>query len=296
MGNNTLETILGGIGRKEQVNQYKEALVGDILPRNANGEVEALAANLGSVSVPFKELHATVINRGTARKKKEFLTAGSYSFNVPDGVTEVKVILAGGGGGGSISVGSGTPAFGGGHGAGACVLIVPVSSGDILSGSVGAGGSGAYSTGAALLAGNAGSQTTVSKNGISLAAALGGGGGSTGLFSTTCGGVTVNDMSNLIASSSGGVGSVANFHSQSTGGLTGKGGVGLWAGGGSIGNGGIGYNNNGYTTGGGGGYSNGGNGSNSKGPWVGGAGGNGGAIIYYDLPSWATDPNNGVDA
>jgi len=57
MGDNTLQTIVPGASKPNDVNQYKTALSGDILPRNANGEVEDGAGSLGSSSRPFTKLY-----------------------------------------------------------------------------------------------------------------------------------------------------------------------------------------------------------------------------------------------
>lgn len=272
MGNNTLSTVIGGIGRPTQVNQYKEALSGDILPRNADGEVEALAANLGSQAVPFKELHATVINKGATRKKKEFLTAGSHTFTVPEGVNEVKVILAGGGSGVAKTINSGL-AVGCGGGCGEATLMV--AGGDILSISAGAGGAIAS---AAITLGGKGGDSSLSVNGV---AALSAGinrqiavdkpffvvqNSAISLFSS--------DMSDSESYSPSGRSNCPPTSSGYSVAVSGQGGPSFKAG--SI-----------FGTGGAGG---------GIVAAIDSTGANGGAIIYYDLPSWSTDPNNGVDA
>ena len=68
MGDNTLATIQQGtVGNPEQVNQYKEALSGDILPRNVQGEVEDSASSIGSETARVKDVHMAgfIFNEGT---------------------------------------------------------------------------------------------------------------------------------------------------------------------------------------------------------------------------------------
>jgi microcystin-dependent protein len=50
----------------EHVNQYKTALVGDIVPRNNSGQPESNAGNLGTNNYPFNQLHVKTINVGGA--------------------------------------------------------------------------------------------------------------------------------------------------------------------------------------------------------------------------------------
>lgn len=58
MGNNSLATkSLGQVIAPEDPNQYKQALSGDLFPRNSAGEVGNETASLGSDSVKFKSLH-----------------------------------------------------------------------------------------------------------------------------------------------------------------------------------------------------------------------------------------------
>ena len=126
MGNNTLETILGGIGRKEQVNQYKEALVGDILPRNANGEVEALAANLGNESVPFSGVTVKgPVSVLGIKKSQTVTTSQTFSFPV-DAYCKMAEIYSDGGVGanGVFSGNSNDGSHSGGGGGGGCSIIV----------------------------------------------------------------------------------------------------------------------------------------------------------------------------
>lgn len=70
--------------------------------------------------------------------------AGQYEFEVPDGVTDVSMVLVGGGGGGAASTSSQNGVAGGGGGGGALMWRngVSVTSGQILYVTVGAGGTG----------------------------------------------------------------------------------------------------------------------------------------------------------
>lgn len=130
MGNNTLSTVVGGIGQPTQVNQYKEALSGDILPRNVDGEVEALAANLGSSAAPFSgaSIRGPVDILGV--DKAQTVTS-SQTFSFPSGAYEKKCIVfsnAGLGSAGGVSGNSTSGScWGGGGGGGASVVAIDLS-------------------------------------------------------------------------------------------------------------------------------------------------------------------------
>ena len=264
MGNNTLSTITGGIGRKEQVNQYKDALVGDILPRNLNGEVENLAGNLGSAETPFRELHATIINRGTTRKKKEFLTVGNHTFTVPDGVSEIWGYLVGSGSGASyITVNNNPVTTKGGLIAGFRLSVVAGDSISIFAGTGGADG-----------ASSPGQDTTLAINGVQ---------------SILCRGIgyTVDNAAAIIT---GNQSKFLSFCDLNKGSSNSDSAFHRWRGEYWSG---VSYADGFQMTAGNAASRRGGAGIVQASGYV---GGNGGAIIYYDLPSWATDPNNGVDA
>ncbi|MEU0571926.1 glycine-rich domain-containing protein [Nonomuraea sp. NPDC005983] len=81
-----------------------------------------------------------------AATTKPYTTPGQYTFTVPSGVPEIKVVLTGAGGGGdtSNSTAPGAPAFGGGGGGGGATstCTLPVRPGDTLTITVGTGGAG----------------------------------------------------------------------------------------------------------------------------------------------------------
>lgn len=118
MGDNTLQTIIPGAAKPNDVNQFKEALSGDILPRNAQGEVEDKAGSAGDDTRKLANVHTQEINlygnirmRGT-RVTKVFTSSGSWEC--PEGVYEASFVCAGAGGSGS-SIG-GVQGLGGGGG------------------------------------------------------------------------------------------------------------------------------------------------------------------------------------
>ena len=60
MGTNTIVTVIEGTtGTVSQLNQYKTALTGDLLPRNAAGEIEDEAGSVGSTTEQIKDVHMT---------------------------------------------------------------------------------------------------------------------------------------------------------------------------------------------------------------------------------------------
>ena len=101
---------------------------------------------------------------------------GTYTFTVPDGVTEVSAVAIGGGGGSGSSLGTGQSSGGGGGGGGLAWGTFTVTPGEDLTVVVGAGGAGAgpgYG-----VAGNAGEDSSISRASTVL---LQGGGGGAGL-------------------------------------------------------------------------------------------------------------------
>ncbi len=142
-----------------------------------------------------------------------YLTAGTFNFTVPDGVTRIRarVIGGGGGAGGSATAKSG----GGGGGGGYAESWITVTPGQVLSISVGAGGAGGT-------AGNTGSSGSVSSVSGFLSA-------SGGLFGDAGGGGTG-------AGGFGGAGTGGDINSTGSDGSDGTaaGNVGAGAGGGSV--------------------------------------------------------------
>ena len=118
-----------------------------------NGELEHTVNGTVSTivdpgSYPFT-IGASTDNSGTIGDAV-FTTPGQYTFTVPDGVTDVSMVLVGGGGGGATSTTSANGQAGGGGGGGALMWRngYTVSSGDVLYVTVGEGGSGGtYTTG-----------------------------------------------------------------------------------------------------------------------------------------------------
>jgi hypothetical protein len=117
----------------------------------------------------------------------EYLTSGAFSFTVPARVTVVRCKFFGGGGGGAGGnngvVGANNSAPGGGGGAGAQTreLLIVCVPGDVITGTIGAGGTG----GTATAAGSDGADTIVYLNGVEVGRAVGGLGGSAGSNVTT---------------------------------------------------------------------------------------------------------------
>lgn len=142
-----------------------------------------------------------------------YLTAGTFTFTVPDGVTRIRARVVGGGGGagGSATAKSG----GGGGGGGYAESWITVTPGQVLSISVGAGGAGGT-------AGNTGSSGSVSSVSGFLSA-------SGGLFGDAGGGGTG-------AGGFGGAGTGGDINSTGSDGSDGAavGNVGAGAGGGSV--------------------------------------------------------------
>ena len=208
MGNNTLSTVIGGIGRPTQVNQYKEALSGDILPRNVDGEVETNAAGLGSATVEFdhlfvKDLFVSGFN-GTSGTvySQTFLTSGT--FLIPEKAFDVVIFAVGGGGAaGSYAERSSSFYCGGGGGGGGVAMFKPaVIGGETISITIGAscvisgagwsvtasqGSPGVSATGVTIRTGTGGAGGSVSFSNILLSqfvvAQKGGSGGSGGYYS-----------------------------------------------------------------------------------------------------------------
>ena len=102
--------------------------------------------------------------------------AGSYTFTVPNGVTQVSAVCIGGGGGSASCLGNGGSSGGGGGGGGLAYGTFAVTPGETLSIEVGAGGAGAgpgYG-----VAGSDGGDSRIRRGATVL---LGGGGGARGL-------------------------------------------------------------------------------------------------------------------
>ena len=101
---------------------------------------------------------------------------GTYSFDVPAGVTEISAVAIGGGGGAAFCTGSNASSAGGGGGGGTAWGTFTVTPGETLTVVVGTGGMGGESAGA--IAGASGGNSTISRGGTTL---LNGGGGAGGV-------------------------------------------------------------------------------------------------------------------
>ena len=64
MGDNTLQTVIPGPSAPNDINQFKTALSGNILPRNVQGETENKAGSLGSATKSFDSIYVETINSG----------------------------------------------------------------------------------------------------------------------------------------------------------------------------------------------------------------------------------------
>lgn len=303
MGDNTLATVQQGtVGNPEQVNQFKEALSGDILPRNAQGETEDKAGSVGRDSDRFSNVSTQEINlfgnikmRGTLTTKF-FSTNGSWTC--PDGVHQVvATAYAGGGGGGADYVGV-VPT--GGGGGGFIVANLQTEAGDTIAIQVGSGGSGGYAGSTSSSApGSSGGDTIVSLEAVEQMRAKGGVGGKTDATRQVGGPrgggasfVSGLDIRCMVAGGQGGHFSGTSGDTDAGSGAGGMGGTGRNSGGGGGQGDGGGSTTSGTDAGGGGGYYNGSSGTYSAGSWArGGSGGAGAATITYWLPDGVTDPN-----
>jgi hypothetical protein len=199
------------------------------------------------------------------------------TWNVPDGVTSLGILMVGGGGG------AGFGGNGGGGGAGQVltnVTPISVNAGDTLTLTIGDGGLGGYnklpSTGGPWVFGNSGETSTLIINGVTLNAIGGGGGGGdsrgTGATGGSGGGGALNNSGGSAITNN-----YSNFtsygNSSTTYNITGAGGGG--AGGGNTGRtGGTGVTIFGLAVGGGGGGWSSGSGATSFGGGSAGGGTN----------------------
>lgn len=125
------------------------------------------------VGTPYVAGEASIVE---AVGQTQYLTAGTYSFTVPVGVEFISVAAIGGGGGGG-NVGSGYGGSGGSGGACAYANDIPVTSGEVLSIVVGAGGTPATN----------GGDTRIARGATTILTA-GGGRGGNGTGATVAGG------------------------------------------------------------------------------------------------------------
>lgn len=188
-----------------------------------------------------------------------YTTAGTFNFVVPNNVTSISAVcVGGGGGGGGGEIGNDDGTSGGGGGA-LCYGTIPVTPGETLTITVGAGGNGGGSGGN----GTAGGPTTISRGATNLITAGGGGAGQERSTATVNGGTRSVDAS--VTNSSGGNGGNSGGNSANTG--SGGGGAGGYSGNGGAG--GTTGNGSAAQTGGGGG---GGGGATNSGQGYGGGG------------------------
>ena len=100
-------------------------------------------------------------------------TAGTYTFTVPAGVTEVSAVCIGGGGGGGGNNGVSGPGASGGGAGGLAYGTFTVTPGESLTVIVGAGGS----AGTGSSSGGSGNMSTIRRSASQLLFAMGGNGG-----------------------------------------------------------------------------------------------------------------------
>lgn len=187
-------------------------------------------SNLGSIGSPFKEINVNDFYLGGiplnfVTNKFEILTVtgsgNQFSWQVPSSTTSIIVEMVGGGGGGAsgsddssfvFSATEGAKGGAGGSGAEYVRQSIPVTPGEILTITVGAGGNGGGINGAGGIFGDpltsylgySGQSTTIQRGSVVLATAMGGGPGgtSTGVRYSNPGGGTTT-LSNGIVSIQG---------------------------------------------------------------------------------------------
>ena len=219
----------------------------------------------------FMELDITTEVEATEVAATEALyeEAGTYTFTVPDGVTEVSAVTIGGGGGSGSSLGNGNSSGGGGGGGGLAWGTFTVTPGEDLTVVVGAAGAGAGPGYGA--PGNAGGDSSISRGSTVL---LQGGGGGAGLADavngTTTGTAAAGGTSTGTERDGGGAGGEGGKARANNGG-GGGGGAGGYIGTATGGTGGTGNNTSG--TGGIGGAGGGGSGQQAGGTQNNGGGG-----------------------
>lgn len=149
---------------------------------DGRGVADGVAGLDSSGDVPLTQLPITPIATG----RTIVFATGAGTFNVPAGVTKLRIRACGGGGGGGYtSTGTGGPHGGGGGGGGhfeADITVVPASTLNFV---VGAGGTGASEVGDVDGNGTAGGNTTITTPASATPAsttftAAGGGGGEGG--------------------------------------------------------------------------------------------------------------------
>ena len=187
------------------------------------------------------ELHLDA-SSGFISQQEYYTTAGTYTFTVPAGVTQLSAVVVGGGGGGAGSDGTESQGNTGGGGGGLAYGTFTVTPGENLTVTVGAAGQAGSNTGTD---GTAGGDTTIARGATTL---LSGGGGLGGQNESTA---------SRAGGSSGGTERDGGGNGGSSGSAT--------------------DSNSGSGGGGAGGYSgNGGNGGSNGGTGAAGSGGGGG--------------------
>jgi hypothetical protein len=162
---------------------------------------------------------STSVTETTGVGQSSFTTAGSFTFTVPIGTTSISAVVVGAGGGGAgADTRPGEGMTGGGGGA-LCYGTIPVTPGESLTITVGAGGNGGSS------GGNPGSQggtSSIGRGATSLITATGGNGGNYRSTTAASGGTRSVDAS--VTNSGGGNGGASG--SSATTGASGGGGAG----------------------------------------------------------------------
>ena len=266
MGTNNLSTKSNGETiNAADPNQYKEALSGDLVPRNSSGVPTNEAGALGTDTYEWEtvytrniQLDGTIANRGTVTTK-EYTSTGSWE--APDGVYMAFVIAAGSGGDGDTESSPINNVFGAGGGGVAAAWV------DVIPGNTYTITIGSSADFASLVTANAG----VDGSGTSMSA-----GGGFSFASNVIG----------IGARGGNGGPPHDVSSESVraeSGYAGSGGLssGVYGGGGGGYASGANANSGSFKTGGGGGYS----------AASGTSGGAAGLLVKYYLPSGVVDPN-----
>ena len=157
-----------GIGKGNSITSNTTATNGLVLfldGKNYPGSGTTWNDSSGSFST-------TVVGNVEGVGQEQYVSAGTFTFVVPAGVTTISAVCIGGGGGGAGGDGGRGQTNNGGGGGGLCYGRIPVTAGESLTVVVGAGGASVTGSN-----GTAGGNTTISRGANTLMSALGGAGG-----------------------------------------------------------------------------------------------------------------------
>lgn len=239
------------------------------LPQSSSIDINLNLSPITASSAKMSLLGAVFgVSTEVSPGQQAYTTPGTYSFIVPDLLTEISAIAVGGGGGSNYSPGTSNYSGGGGGGGALAYDTIQVIPGETLSIVVGSGGGSS----------TAGSDSTIQRGSTML---LGAGGGLQGVYSSSVGGAGGTVLAGNGGSGGRGGGSRLNDGGGGGGGAGGYSGDG---GAGGSGNSGVGTSGVGGGGGGGGGQSAGGvqnNGGGGVGILGEGTSGVGGGINSY---------------